>query len=115
MAKRKNPLKDLDAFLKQEAKTFVQPDKLAANPIQEEPIASSKKEANTDHQIVNEETVIEFLSNLKNSDNHSFYEVLKLAAEKSGLESSENKMLVNTILYLQNKEDWKEVIKDYWS
>ncbi len=113
MAKRKNPLKDLDAFLKQEAKNFVQPNKVEETTKEESATTYSiDRESNAS---LDQKEVIKFLSELKIKDSDSFYQVLKSATEKSGLESSENKMLVNTILYLQNKEGWKEAIKDYWS
>lgn len=112
MAKRKNPLKDLDAFLKQEAKNFVEPDPVN---VEIETHQETKEKVTASTSLLTEENIIQYLSSLKQSDNHSFYEVLKRAIERAGLEPAENKMLINTVLYLQNKNDWKETIRDYWS
>ena len=120
MAKRKNPLKDLDAFLKQEAKNFVQPKKV------EEPIEEVKTEAPPQPQTevlkayentasINNSQVRVFLSDLKKSNDPEFYNILLKSIEEAGTDSSENKMLINTILYLKDKDNWKDSIKDYWS
>lgn len=112
MAKRKNPLKDLDAFLKQEAKNFIQPNKVETTKADSSTAHNTHTESNAS---IDQKEVIKFLSELKIKNSDSFYHVLRSVTEQSGLESSENKMLMNTILYLQNKEDWKEAIRDYWS
>ncbi len=110
MAKRKNPLKDLDAFLKQEAKNFVDPTSINPTENSETP----KTQSGAD-DVVSEKMVLDYLANLKNSDVKAFYNLLKKSVELSGREASDNKMLINTFLYLQNKGNWKESIKDYWS
>ncbi|HNP20258.1 MAG TPA: hypothetical protein PKL31_17590 [Fulvivirga sp.] len=123
MAKRKNPLKDLDAFLKQEAKNFVQPNKvketekaekeIPAPPTAVEVIPDPPKVEPT--VSLSNENVVEFMANLSKSDHKEFYKIVKASIEKSGAKSSEDKMLLNTLLYLNDKENWKENIKEYWS
>jgi len=112
MAKRKNPLKDLDAFLKQEAKNFVEPDQVTSKSEKNKVATKRPHDASTE---ITKQDVIDYLCTLKQKDDQSFYDVLKQSIEKAGLEASENKMLVNTVLYLQNKNNWKETIKEYWS
>lgn len=114
MAKRKNPLKDLDAFLKQEAKNFVQPNKVKAPSIKEESANAYNLQATTSEQLT-DENVAKYLSELKLKGDESFYTVIQSAVEKAGLESSENKMLINTLLYLKDKDNWKDAVKEYWS
>ena len=121
MAKRKNPLKDLDAFLKQEAKNFVQPKKVEEPAVVESKIEvppSSQTEAPKAYEntvSIDSNKVREFLSSLKKSNDPEFYNVLLKSVEEAGTDSSENKMLINTILYLKDKDNWKDSIKDYWS
>ncbi len=123
MAKRKNPLKDLDAFLKQEAKNFVQPNKVkeTVQPEKEIPAPPTTAEVIPEPPKVeptlslSKENVVEFMTNLSKSDHKEFYKLVKSSIEKSGAKSSEDKMLLNTLLYLNDKDNWKETIKEYWS
>ncbi|UII27044.1 hypothetical protein LVD15_01005 [Fulvivirga maritima] len=115
MAKRKNPLSDLDAFLKQEASSLVNPDAI-----------KNEEESNTAPAVEtkapekpSKELIIKLLLLLAEEEGSqfqdSFYDIIKSTQETLGLHSSEDKMLMNTILYLQNKPNWKESIADYWS
>lgn len=117
MAKRKNPLKDLDAFLKQEAKNIVQPKKVGVKPQQKLKTEPEEKPQQTKPSpvIIDNVAVQQFLTKLKKSGNPEFYELILKSVEEAGLDSSENKMLVNTFLYLKGKDNWKETIKEYWS
>ncbi len=111
MAKRKNPLKDLDAFLKQEAKNVVQP-----NTVSEAPVATPSSEVATPPQApvaITEEVILNYIANIK--DPKALYTLMQQAVEKSTLNTAENKMLLNTLLYLQDKDHWKENITAYWS
>lgn len=120
MAKRKNPLKDLDAFLKQEAKNFVQPKKVET-PVENEkneeaaPAKVEEPRAYESSPTIDDLQVKTFLSELKKSNNPEFYNILLKSVEEAGTDSSENKMLINTILYLKDKDNWKDSIKEYWS
>jgi len=105
MAKRKNPLKDLDAFLKQEASSFVKPD---STPASEE----------SSYTLNSKEEIIEAIGQLaeQNPANYreALFDIVKTAIEQLDYTSSEDKMLINTILYLKDKNNWKENISSYW-
>lgn len=112
MAKKKNTLKDLDAFLKQEAKSFVQPDTVKKEAISETPQTATQP-AITASITLDDNAVIEFLASKTSAED--MYSIIQNAIEKSGRTSAENKMLINTLLYLKDKDNWKENIKTYWS
>ncbi len=109
MSKNKNPLKDLDLFLKQQAASFVSPtplsEKIHAEPISEEPQASTK------------ESILQSLERMMDQNPSALYDLLIEAAEKKP--SAERTMLINTALYLKNttsgESGWKEAIREYWS
>lgn len=106
MSKRKNPLKDLDAFLKQETTSFVKPEQ-------------QKKEGlvtNAAEPEVSKETVMKAISILATKDNYrqDLYELIKFALEQLDNSKAGDKMLINTLLYLQDKENWQKNIRSYW-
>ena len=122
MAKRKNPLKDLDAFLKQEAKSFVEPKKVEPKPeVAAEPSAYQAKEVEEAPIQTAQATTLdiaevkEYLIKMRANGDTEFLDLLLKVAEDSDTNSSKNKMLINTILYLKDQENWKENIKEYWS
>lgn len=108
MAKRKNPLKDLDAFLKQEASSFVKPE--SKQP--DESINSGQTGMATADEIIK---AIEALA-VKDQATYrqELFEIIKAAIEHLDKTSAEDKMLINTILYLKDKPNWKGNIKSYW-
>lgn len=112
MAKKKNTLKDLDAFLKQEAKSFVQPDTVKKEVQPEAPQSVTEKPV-PQATAIDDNSVIEFLASKQSAQD--MYSIIQNAIEKSGRTSAENKMLINTLLYLKDKDNWKENIKTYWS
>ncbi len=112
MAKKKNTLKDLDAFLKQEAKSFVKPDKVK-NEVQSEAPSKSAEHSEPTPLTIDDNLVIDFLAGKESAED--LYKIIQKAIEKSGKTSAENKMLINTLLYLKDKNNWKENIKAYWS
>lgn len=114
MSKKKNTLKDLDEFLKQQAASIVEPTKLG--------LQNSDKESKEIHLQEKEEMDFDRITNQ-----------LKLVADKQGkdfrlnlynfiiqsiesLDQSlpEDKMLINTALYLKSGDQWKETIRQYW-
>ena len=109
MSKRKNPLKDLDSFLKQEASSFVEPDKIPSSHLKEDQAPKALRQ----------EEVIVFFQQLANEDEKTFrttlIDIVRKSLEWKGLEKAEDKMLMNTLLYFENHENWKEAISDYWS
>jgi len=110
MAKRKNPLKDLDAFLKKEASSFVKPEKKADTPPSS--AASEKAALTSSRDII---SAIDQLAKKNQSEfREEFFEIIKSSLEHLDPQSAEDKMLINTILYLKDKENWKENIASYW-
>jgi threonine synthase len=108
MSKNKNPLKDLDLFLKQQASSFVNPTPLSEK-IQEE---VSPDSVQVHSPASTQEDLIETLSNMMDKNPSALYDVLiKAAEQKSGAERT---VLINTALYLKNTNNWKEAIQEYW-
>lgn len=107
MSKNKNPLKDLDQFLKQQASSFVNPTPLSEKV---EPVAEIKPEQGTSPSP---DELIERLQVLAKQDIHQLYNVIIKVAEQQS--QAEQAMLINTALYLKGGDNWKEVIRDYWS
>jgi hypothetical protein len=109
MSKNKNPLKDLDLFLKQQAASFVSPtplsEKIHVEPISEEPHGNTK------------DSILQTIERMLDQNPSSLYDLLIQAAEKRP--SAERTMLINTALYLKNTTNgqagWKEAIREYWS
>jgi hypothetical protein len=116
MSKKKNTLKDLDEFLKQQATTFVAPARLAETPpetpvLQESPVM--KEQSNPSF-----EKIARDLSELAATEGPKFREKFcQLILDTIGRQAStspEDKMLINTALYLKNPANWKDVIRAYW-
>ena len=104
MSKNKNPLKDLDMFLKQQAASFVSPTPL-----------SEKIQVETSTEITQpstEESILQTLERLMDQNPSALYDMLIKAAEKKN--SSERTMLINTALYLKNTNNWQQAIREYW-
>jgi hypothetical protein len=108
MSKNKNPLKDLDLFLKQQASSFVNPTPLSEK-IQEEVSPASEP---VHSSASTPEDLIKTLSNMMDKNPSALYDILiKAAEQKTG---SERTILINTALYLKNTNNWKEAIQEYW-
>ncbi len=129
MSKKKNTLKDLDEFLKQQAASLVAPEpvKLPADPAPstDEPkvveniaVVETKPQPEPVKTEINEQTVLRDLIMLaqKNPDafRKNFYDTIIKTLEAYPTRSPEDKMLINTALYLKSGERWKDVIRDYW-
>lgn len=116
MAKRKNPLKDLDSFLKQEAASIVAPDQVNVTSSSPEALSDDTVEETT--KSTTKEDVITFLKNLHSTNPQDFrtelFYIIQKSLETSGMKHSSDKMLMNTILYLENPQNWKEAIRNYW-
>lgn len=107
MSKNKNPLKDLDLFLKQQAASFVSP-----TPLSEKIQPESKSEISVPAVHASEETLLQSVERLMDQNPSALYDLLIEAAEKKT--STERTMLINTALYLKNTDNWKEAIREYW-
>ncbi len=105
MSKNKNPLKDLDLFLKQQAASFVSPTPLSEKIQVETPVEGT--------QSTSEETILQSMERLMEQNPAALYDMLIEAAGKKT--STERTMLINTALYLKNTTNWKAAIQEYWS
>lgn len=118
MSKKKNTLKDLDDFLKQQAATLVAPTPLSETlkervkeGMPAAPVAESAKE-------VSVASILEDIKALSDKEGTSFrkkfYDLIVKSIESQKNSTAEDKMLINTALYLKSPENWKEAIRSYW-
>jgi predicted nucleic acid-binding protein len=118
MSKKKNTLKDLDDFLKQQAATLVAP--TALSDTLKETVTESKQDT-TATEIDAQVSVASILEDIKalsekegQSFRKKFYELIIRSLESQQNSTAEDKMLINTALYLKSPESWKETIRSYW-
>lgn len=115
MSKKKNTLKDLDEFLKQQAATLVSPDRLRDKK-EITPPAGEKKAVDDPGLSVN--TVAADLMKLSKKHGSQFrpqfYDLIVHLLEAQEHALPEDKMLINTALYLKSGDRWKEAISEYW-
>lgn len=133
MSKKKNTLKDLDEFLKQQAASLVSPPRLSdkiepkkTEPTPEEPkteeapVAESVREtaAPVATKEVSAQQILNDISALAEKEGArfkpKFYDLIIKAIEARKEFSAEDKMLINTALYLKNGDRWKDAIREYW-
>ncbi|HEX5169148.1 MAG TPA: hypothetical protein VFW11_08225 [Cyclobacteriaceae bacterium] len=114
MSKKKNTLKDLDEFLKQQAASIVEPAKLSGRTSANEP---TRKKDSPDDDL----TLDEISKHLKALSQHKgtpyrkeLYDFVIHSLESLDQSLPEDKMLINTALYLKSGDQWKEVIRKYW-
>jgi hypothetical protein len=105
MSKNKNPLKDLDLFLKQQAASFVNPTRLSEKIPVDAPAGIKTSDSS-------EETILQSIERLIEQNPAALYDMLIQAAEKKT--SPERTVLINTALYLKNTNNWKETVREYW-
>lgn len=102
MAKRKNPLKNLDEFLKKEASSFVQQESESV-----ETTASAQPQDIKSHLIdLAEQDPERYRTEL--------YDLIKSSLDSLSHTTPEDKMLINTLLYITNKDSWRESVAAYW-
>ena len=118
MSKKKNTLKDLDDFLKQQAATLVAPTPLSdtlKETVKEEKVDAPVPEITNDVSIA---SLLEDIKTLSEKEGHSFrkkfYDLIIRSLESQKSSTAEDKMLINTALYLKSPENWKETIRSYW-
>jgi len=112
MSKKKNTLRDLDEFLKQQAATLVSPTQLSDTiPAQTEKQKDTPEEVSTT-------SILNDLKALAEAEGTSFrkkfYDFIIQSVEAQQNSLPEDKMLINTALYLKSGDKWKEVIRQYW-
>lgn len=112
MSKKKNTLKDLDEFLKQQAATLVAPTQLS------ETIEASSNRREEDALEISESGILNDIKSLAEKEGTSFrkkfYDIIIQSMEAQSNSLPEDKMLINTALYLKSGDKWKEAIKQYW-
>lgn len=130
MSRKKNTLKDLDEFLKQQAATLVNPTPLREkiekeNPVMKEAKVRVEKAAPGARQTATEnvgdagfEKTLKSLITLAEEQGetfrHSLYDLLIRVIESRGEYTPEDRMLINTALYLKSGDQWKDTIREYW-
>jgi hypothetical protein len=137
MSKKKNTLKDLDEFLKQQAATLVDPPRLSdkIESKKPEPVAEKQEEeveeveeivepeiakpaAPVKKQGVSAQQILNDLNTLAAQEDDrfksKFYDIIIKTVEARNEFTPEDKMLINTALYLKTGDRWKEAIRDYW-
>jgi hypothetical protein len=117
MSKKKNTLKDLDEFLKQQAATLVSPDKLSQK-VEEEPVPVKTEQPTSISTAMSSEKILADLKMFAKHEGYDFqkklYDLIIASLEEHDHPLPEDKMLINTALYLKSGEKWKDVIRDYW-
>ena len=121
MSKKKNTLKDLDEFLKQQAATLVSPERIGdKNEPEREEINSHVPEPSvqTATASISTDKLVHDLQQLAEAEGtqfrNKFYDLIIKTVELQNQYSGEDRVLINTALYLKSGEKWKEVIREYW-
>ena len=116
MSKKKNTLKDLDAFLKQQAATIVPPETLQTK-VEETTPKEATPAANAGEKI-SPQNIIQALKNLSQQEGSHFRnqlcDIIIASLDSTALLSPEDTMLINTALYLKGGDNWKELVREYW-
>ena len=114
MSKKKNTLQDLDDFLKQQAATLVTPETLSDTVETKQVI--EKVEVHPKQDV--EKSLVDEFQIFPSKHDPTFRKKLydfiieSLETQKNSL--PEDKMLINTALYLKSGDDWKNAIRQYW-
>jgi hypothetical protein len=113
MSKNKNPLKDLDLFLKQQASSLVSPTPLSERVKKEEKVATdvTPKSIQDPLPIISDQLATQ-LEELAQHNKPALYDLLIELAERE--DNPKNAMLINTVLYLKNGDNWEHAVREYW-
>jgi hypothetical protein len=113
MSKNKNPLKDLDLFLKQQASSLVSPTPLSERVKKEEMVATdvTPKSIQDPLPIISDQLATQ-LEELAQHNKPALYDLLIELAERE--DNPKNAMLINTVLYLKNGDNWEHAVREYW-
>jgi hypothetical protein len=113
MSKNKNPLKDLDLFLKQQASSLVSPTPLSERVKKEEKVATDviPKSIQDPLPIISDQLATQ-LEELAQHNKPALYDLLIELAERE--DNPKNAMLINTVLYLKNGDNWEHAVREYW-
>jgi hypothetical protein len=117
MSKKKNTLKDLDEFLKQQAASLVLPDPVPTEVAEVIPPTDYSYKADSSATVTTDK-IFKDLHSLSSQDPESFrqklYALIIQVLEAQRPLLPEDKMLINTALYLKSGDQWKEAIREYW-
>ena len=117
MSKKKNTLQDLDNFLKQQAATLVTPEALT-KPVEVIAEVNVKAvEVQAPVQVLEKKVADEFPKALSGNDpafRKKLYDFIIESLQNQKESLPEDKMLINTALYLKSGDDWKNAIRQYW-
>jgi hypothetical protein len=109
MSKKKNTLKDLDEFLKQQASSLSDPAPLRENRV------------SSDGRPSDDVSIDKLLDDLKaltaregDAFRPKFYDLIIRYLQSQRVYSAEDKMLINTALYLKSGDNWKDAIRQFW-
>lgn len=118
MSKKKNTLNDLDQFLKQQAATLVTPSRINQADDQTSKEVVSQPPVKETDEHVSVERLLSDLQVLAKKEGprfrHQLYDLLITSVEAQNEYSPEDRMLINTALYLKSGAQWKDVIREYW-
>jgi hypothetical protein len=121
MSKKKNTLKDLDEFLKQQAATLVSPSRLSdqTEPTSPKEIISENQSGLQSRQDpVSSADILQQLQLLAKKAGSGFRgelcDLIIKTVEAQNQDSPEDRMLINTALYLKSGTQWKEAVRNYW-
>ncbi len=104
MSKKKNTLKDLNEFLKQQAATLVAPASLSEKV--------SKEEKKSQQKPVEKEVVT--TTDKTDQERLALCDTIIKTLEAKPHLDPEDMMLINTALYIKNGKNWKEAVREYW-
>jgi hypothetical protein len=117
MSKKKNTLKDLDEFLKQQAATLVPPEKLSDKTETPREVKTEISQAAVAAEISSDK-ILSDLKQFAKTEGPGFqkklYDLIIQSLEGHDNKLPEDKMLINTALYLKSGSKWKEAIQNYW-
>lgn len=117
MSKKKNTLKELDEFLKQQAATLVEPDPLRDQNKVTTTAGTIAEESTGDAPLTSDKLLRDlkvFAEQEGPSFRKKFYDLIIKSLEVQTPSLPEDKMLINTALYLKGGDNWKDEIREYW-
>jgi hypothetical protein len=118
MSKKKNTLKDLDDFLKQQAATLVAPTALSDTLKERVEKSAQDTSAGAIETEISASSILQDIRTLSEKEGlafrKKFYDLIIQSLEAQKNPTAEDKMLINTALYLKSPEKWKESIRSYW-
>jgi hypothetical protein len=130
MSKKKNTLKDLDEFLKQQAASLVSPEKLniSKEELKDEEVVPLLENVSVQQITVEHERpvveptfhdALELLKTLSRKNDYlefrkKMYDMLLSVMDAQHHQVPEDKIFINTLLYLKHGQRWKDGIREYW-